>query len=188
MWHIKKMKNIWRHDFSIYCTRTFVRLCVTSPLNHTVLTRDKCQNLNDITLNMGVISGGWVSSFSSPMEYFRKLNTFAYAFVWFCLLLTFVTALGSALCFNNKLIINVCPCCAAWCRGVYPMFVLFSTAASFSSKYLTMFIWPKCAAKIGKQKRIERPYQCFYLVWRPTNMQWSKSSLCSRINLGSIFE
>lgn len=34
--------------------------------------------------------------------------------------LTVLISLGEAPCFSSSVTTSVCPCCAAWCRGVYP--------------------------------------------------------------------
>lgn len=34
--------------------------------------------------------------------------------------LTTVSSLGAAPCWSRTLMMCVCPCCAAWCSGVYP--------------------------------------------------------------------
>lgn len=57
-------------------------------------------------------------------------------------MLTLVIALGSALFFNNKLITKTCPCCAAWCKGVYPAVVLGLTSAPCSIRSRTIATWP----------------------------------------------
>lgn len=62
----------------------------------------------DGTEDAGVMETGFLCSVPVPAEMFSSAA------------LTTVSSLGAAPCCSRTLMMCVCPCCAAWCSGVYP--------------------------------------------------------------------